>query len=302
LDVPGVDDALMAELMEAIGGDLGGGEGEGEIVEDEVPIDKAEELLLKWQCKAGDLWLIGEHRLLCGDCTDKATVERLMNGEKADMVFTDPPYGMFLDTDYSKIKPKSDNAKEFAKAKGETTNKKYSQVIGDHEDFTPEFINTIFNRFDYCKEIFIWGADYFAELLPNKNDGSWVVWDKRTNDDGSNLDAMFGSCFELCWSKNRHKRDIARIKYAGLFGTEREDIKKRLHPTQKPILLAKWFFDRWGKERDLVADIYLGSGSTMVAAHQTGRKCFGTEISPAYCSVILERMSKLGLEPIREQS
>ena len=104
---------------------------------------------------------------------------------------------------------------------------------------------------------------------------------------------MFGSCFELCWSKNKHKRDIARIKYAGLFGTEREDIKKRQHPTQKPILLAQWFFNKWGKENDLVADLFLGSGSTMVASHQLKRKCYGMELDPKYCQVIIDRMKKL---------
>ena len=241
----------------------------------------------------GDLFEIGQHRLLCGDSTDSDQVAKLMNGEKADMVFTDPPYGMHLDTDYSKINPDSEKSKQFAKEKGKTTNKNYSKVIGDNEDFTPELINTIFACFNDVKEIFIWGADYFAELIPNKNDGSWVVWDKRQNDDESNLDAMFGSCFELCWSKNKHKRDIARIKYAGLFGTEREDVKKRLHPTQKPILLARWFFNKWGKENDLVADLFLGSGSTMVAAHQLKRKCYGMELDPKYCQVIIDRMKKL---------
>lgn len=181
------------------------------------------------------------HRLLCGDSTCSDTVAKLMNGEKADMVFTDPPYGMFLDTDYSKIKPNSEKAKQFSLAKGETTNKKYSQVIGDHEDFTPQLINTIFACFPDTKEIFIWGADYFAELLPNKNDGSWIVWDKRSNDDGSNLDEIFGSCFELCWSKNKHKRDIARVKYAGLFGTEREDIKKDYTQHKNPFYLLSGF-------------------------------------------------------------
>jgi DNA modification methylase len=248
---------------------------------------------IKTDIVIGDLFEIGEHRLLCGDSTDSDAVARLMNGQKADMVFTDPPYGMFLDTDYSKIKPNSEKAKQFSQAKGETTNKKYSQVIGDHEDFTPQLINTIFASFGYCKEIFIWGADYFAELLPNKNDGSWIVWDKRSNDDGSNLDEMFGSCFELCWSKNKHKRDIARVKYAGLFGTEREDTKKRLHPTQKPILLAKWFFDKWGKDCILIADLFGGSGSTMVASQQSKKKSFLMELDPKYCQVIIDRMKKL---------
>ena len=238
----------------------------------------------------GDLFEIGEHRLLCGDSTDSDAVARLMDGKKADMVFTDPPYGMKLDADYSGMK--SDIFK------GGIGGKKYDNIKGDHEDFTDELINTIFSHFSDIKEMFIWGADYFAELLPNKNDGSWVVWDKRANgnddiEEDKSSDKMYGSTFELCWSKNKHKRDIARIKWAGIFGMPSQDTKGRVHPTQKPIELANWFFKRWGKEKDLVIDLYLGGGTTMVASHQLNRKCYGMELDPKYCQVILDRMKKL---------
>jgi DNA modification methylase len=238
----------------------------------------------------GDLFEIGEHRLLCGDSTDSDQVAKLMNGQKPDMVFTDPPYGMKLDADYSGMKSEI--------FKGGIGGKKYDNVKGDHEDFTEELINTIFACFNDCKEIFIWGADYFAELLPNKNDGSWVVWDKRANgnDDiteDKSSDKMYGSTFELCWSKNKHKRDIARVKWAGIFGMPSQDTKGRVHPTQKPIELANWFFNKWGKDNDLVADLYLGGGTTMVASHQLKRKCYGMELDPKYCQVIVDRMKKL---------
>jgi len=238
----------------------------------------------------GDLFEIGEHRLLCGDSTDSDQVAKLMNGQKADMVFTDPPYGMKLDADYSGMKSEI--------FKGGIGGKKYDNVKGDHDDFTEELINTIFACFNDCKEIFIWGADYFAELLPNKNDGSWVVWDKRANgnDDISedkSSDKMYGSTFELCWSKNKHKRDIARVKWAGIFGMPSQDTKGRVHPTQKPIELANWFFNKWGKDNDLIADLYLGGGTTMVASHQLKRKCYGMELDPKYCQVIVDRMKKL---------
>lgn len=229
----------------------------------------------------GDLIEIGQHRLLCGDSTDSDAVARLMDGQKADMVFTDPPYGMFLDADYSDMD---------SKFKGSKGGNKYDKVIGDNDDFTPELINTIFACFNDCKEIFIWGADYFAELIPNKNDGSWIVWDKRLDD---SADKMYGSSFELCWSKSKHKRDIARIKWAGIFGMEKEDTKKRIHPTQKPTKLAEWFFNQWGNANDLVADLFLGSGTTMAAAHQLNRKCYGMELDPKYCQVIVDRMHKL---------
>ena len=238
----------------------------------------------------GDLFEIGEHRLLCGDSTDSDAVARLMDGKKADMVFTDPPYGMKLDADYSSMK--SDIFK------GGIGGKKYDNIKGDHDDFTEELINTIFACFNDCKEIFIWGADYFAELLPNKNDGSWIVWDKRANgnDDiaeDKSSDKMYGSTFELCWSKNKHKRDIARIKWAGIFGMPSQDTKGRVHPTQKPIELANWFFNKWGNDNDLIVDQFLGSGSTMVASHQLKRKCYGIELDPKYCQVIVDRMLKL---------
>jgi DNA modification methylase len=236
----------------------------------------------------GDLFEIGEHRLLCGDSTDSDQVAKLMNGQKADMVFTDPPYGMHLDTDYTKMPESPNGAKPL----------KHEKIKGDSNDFTEELINTIFSHFNDTKDIFIWGADYFAELLPNKNDGSWVVWDKRANgnddiEEDKSSDKMYGSTFELCWSKQKHKREIARVKWAGIFGMEKEDTKKRVHPTQKPTKLAEWFFNKWGKPNDLIVDIFLGGGTTMVASHQLKRKCYGMELDPKYCQVIIDRMIKL---------
>jgi DNA modification methylase len=230
----------------------------------------------------GDLFEIGEHRLLCGDSTDSDAVSKLMDGNKADMVFTDPPYGMFLDTNYDQM---------FANDKTHRkTNNRFDKVKGDNDDFVPELINTIFACFDYCKEVFIWGADYFAELIPNRTDGSWVVWDKRCDE---NMDKVSGNTFELCWSKQKHKRLVARILWSGHHGMQKDDTKTRVHPTQKPTELAKWFFKQWGNKNDLVADLFLGSGSTMVASHQLKRKCYGMELDPKYCQVIIDRMKKL---------
>ncbi len=80
-----------------------------------------------------------------------------------------------------------------------------------------------------------------------------------------------------------------------------DDAGKRMHPTQKPIKLAEWFFDQWGKDTKLVADIYLGSGSTLIACEKTNRKCYGMEIDPIYCDVIIERWQKFtGKEAVRE--
>jgi DNA modification methylase len=278
-----------ADLLEEWGVDfnfdLPEDDNEGLTDEDAVP-----DVTEKPVSKMGDIWLLGDHRVMCGDSTSADNVALLMNGEKADMVFTDPPYGMFLDADYSAMK----NNLDFAKAKEFTGGKKYDNVIGDHEDFNPDVIKNIFNCFDYCREIFLWGADYYSEYLVDKNNGSWIVWDKRANNNDNveadeSSDKMYGSCFELCWSRNRHKRDIARVKWASVFGTEQEFDRKRHHPTQKPALLAEWFFDRWGSADNLVVDIYLGSGSTLIASEKKNRKCYGMELDPTYVDVIIKR-------------
>lgn len=257
-----------------------------EVVEDEVPEE------VETRCKLGDIWQLGKHRLMCGDSTNITDVEKLMNGIKADMVFTDPPYGMNLDTDYSSMK----SGLAIVNDEGLKGGKKYAQ--GKVDDFTPEMLTTIFTCFNYVKEIFLWGADYFAELLPDKNNGSWIVWDKRANgndDIKQNLssDKMYGSCFELCWSKNKHKRDIARIKWAGVFGIEKEFDHKRHHPTQKPTALVQWFLDRYSKEKQSIVDLFGGSGSTLIACEQLNRKCFMMELDPYYCDVIIQRWENL---------
>jgi DNA modification methylase len=276
LDITGFGADELADLMEQT---------KPEVEEDEIP-----EVPVDAITKPGDLWILGEHRVLCGDSTSEADVSRLMNGEKADMVFTDPPYGMKLNADYSGMKSEI--------LKGGIGGKKYDNVKGDHNDFTNELISTIFSNFADVKEIFIWGADYFAELLPNKNDGSWIVWDKRANnndnlEEDKSSDKMYGSTFELCWSKNKHKREIARVKWAGIFGMPSQDTKGRVHPTQKPIELVNWFIKKWGNELYLIADLYLGSGTTLIAAEQLGRKCYGMEINPNYCDVIVKRWENL---------
>ena len=227
-------------------------------------------------CKPGDLWILGDHRLLCGDATISTDVDKLMDGEKADMVFTDPPYGMNLD---------AEGFAKMPKAKG-TTAHEYKNIIGDGSDFTPDLITSIFMSAPNAKEVFIWGADYFAELLPDRNDGSLIVWDKRQE---GGTDKLFGSSFEICWSKERHKRDIARILWAGYFGMSSDDTKQRVHPTQKPTELAVWFFDRWGSGLITVLDLFLGSGSTLIACEKTNRKCYGMELDPHYCDVIVKR-------------
>ena len=255
-------------------------EEEKEIIEDEVP-----EVPEEPKAKLGDIYQLGSHRLMCGDSTKEEDVAKLMNGVKADMVFTDPPYGMNLDTDYTKMN--NDSNIEFKQRKNIVGGKKYNEVIGDNEDFKEELVTTIFNNYDYCKEIFVWGADYYPELLKDYKNGNFIIWDKR--DDNAQFDKMFGSQFEVCWSKNKHKKEIARVRWCGVFGTEKEFDKKRVHPTQKPTELSRWFIDKYSSENNLIVDIYGGSGSTLIACEQLNRKCYMMELDPHYIDVIIQR-------------
>jgi DNA modification methylase len=232
----------------------------------------------KTNIKYGDIFKLGNHRLMCGDATKKEDVEKLMNGEKADMVFTDPPYGINLNTDFSNMV-------------GIGRGNRYEKIIGDDKPFDYR----LFGFLNSIKEQFWWGADYYVETLPNfgKN-GSWFVWDKTESgiSPNSEYEKQFGSNFELCWSRVKHKRQIIRCLWKGFFGLSKEDVKKRLHPTQKPVALCEWFIKKFSKRNDIVLDLFGGSGSTLIACEKLNRRCYMMEIEPIYCQVIIDRWEK----------
>ena len=168
------------------------------------------------------------------------------------------------------------------KKKGQwVSNKKnYKPIKGDDQDWD-------FNRANWfdCPEQFWWGADYYRKTLPPA--GSFIVWDKRAG--GLEDVAWKTSEFEMCWSKTRHHRRIARFRWMGVHGMEKQDTKKRVHPTQKPVELISWFLDNWGKKKVLIVDLFLGSGSTVIACEKAKKACYGMEIEPLYCDVIIQR-------------
>jgi len=223
----------------------------------------------------GDLYEIGEHRLLCGDSTCSDTVGKLMNGDKADMVFTDPPYGMSLDADFSKMG--SDTIK---------AGRKHENIKNDDKQFDPSIIFTFFN---YCDDIILFGADYYSDYIPNKNEGSWLIWDKRVED---KYDKIIGSSFETIFSKRKVKREIIRYEYVSWANRMADKVNGiKPHPTMKPIGMLNILLGKF--TGSFIADLFLGSGSTMVASHQLKRKCYGMELDPKYCDVIVKRMIKL---------
>jgi site-specific DNA-methyltransferase (adenine-specific) len=240
-----------------------------DVVEDELPE------VIETKAKLGDIWQLGRHRLLCGDSSDKATIDKLMQGEKAKIVYTDPPYGMNLDTDYTQM----------------GSNRSYDSVIADDRQFDARLL---LDYFSYCNEIFLWGADYYVETLDRHYPdlGSWLIWDKYSDSERAGLlDGKFGSGFETVWSKARHARQLVRVLVTTNY-TARGD-ETRVHPTQKPVELAAWFINKFTKAKDLLVDIYGGSGSTLIACEQTDRTCFMMELDPKYVDVIIARWEKL---------
>jgi site-specific DNA-methyltransferase (adenine-specific) len=210
----------------------------------------------------GDLFEIGEHRLLCGDSTDSDAVAKLMNGQKSDMVFTDPPYGF----NYTK---KSDG----------------SSIQNDGDEFVDVIRDAI--SLIQCDTYFICGDAKTARkfLIATEHLGepkSTIVWVKPIQ----HRMHRFEPCHELIW----YWGDNGNPFYGSNVFEAKREINKT-HPTIKPIELIQYCLKSVNKK--LVVDLFLGSGTTMVAAHQLKRKCFGMELDPKYCQVIVDRMKKL---------
>jgi len=259
------------------------GEGSGEEDEEKVSalIDEAESGAIESRVSLGQIWKLGRHTLCCGDSTSESNVKKLLGDRLGDvgMVWADPPYGMGLDASYSSMKG-------YGYYGG---GKKHADVIGDEKEFDPR---SLMQMFSSVKEHFWWGSDYYAELIPEKNDGNWLVWDKRLDEDA---DRMFGSSFELVWMKQKHKRTVIRLKWHPMFSLSQEDTKRRVHPTQKPTALCEWCFEKYGKPNDIIFDPFLGSAPSIIAAQQMegDRAVFGFELSEAYCEVICRRFESL---------
>jgi len=254
-------DDLLGDITTDVNDDPGAGAGA-------VPDDPITE--------RGDLIILGQHRLVCGDATDEADRALLLDGARPDAIYTDPPYGMNLQTDYA--------AMHTFKNKSRKSNT-FRPVLGDD---APYDAAPLIEAFADVEEQFWWGADYYRGTIPSG--GSWVVWDKR--EDGTlNFDKVIGNAFELCWSRQSHRRELARILWTGWNGlnAKDEDTSRRIHPTQKPVALAKFFMDRWIKDGWSVLDLYAGSGSTLMACEATGRRCYTMELDPGYCDVIVTR-------------
>lgn len=221
----------------------------------------------------GDIWLLGNHRLMCGDSTDAGSVALLMGGEKADMVFTDPPYG---------INEKGDRSNRGGIGKGGLAKaKKYDDFIDDSVQYAVDAYNIAEQVLKIDRQVW-WGANYYCHSLPQSN--NWFVWDKRVEEKQSDTQS---DC-ELAWVKSKWSSvRIFRHLWKGMMKAS-ENGKSRVHPTQKPIALAEWVFDYFG-DVETVLDFFGGSGSTLIACEKTNRHCRMMELDPKYCDVIIKR-------------
>ncbi|MFN5250883.1 MAG: DNA modification methylase [Bacteroidota bacterium] len=241
---------------------------------------------IKTDIVIGDLFEIGEHRLLCGDSTDSDQVAKLMNGEKADMVFTDPPYGVSYEGGHNKKKRKG--------IENDTL---------QGQDLTDLFYESLMNADLFSKDysaFYIWystnkSVETFASFSRlNLSVRAVIAWYKVKSGLGSFMSQYIPN-FEPCiyafkngkspqWFGASDEKSVWELK---------KDSKNEYHPTQKPIELPSRAIENSSKLKDIIYDCFLGSGSTMVAAYQLKRKCYGMELDPKYCQVIVDRMLKL---------
>ena len=253
---------------------------------------------IKTDIVLGDLIEIGEHRLLCGDSTDSDQVAKLMNGEKADMVFTDPPYNINFQGTLSCTT--KDGKIVTMKDGYSTPNSEYDNIQNDKKT---------------KKEFYDFISSVISVIKLNTIGGWYICFSSSTINELLNplIDLGLNWKSIIIWNKNQSplggghfRKKYEPIVYGyfknNFYGKEYSEddvwdfqrtLKNDLHPTMKPIPLCEKAIGYSSKKENIVLDLFLGSGSTMVAAHQLNRKCYGMELDPKYCQVIIDRMVNL---------
>lgn len=262
-----------------------------EIIEDEVPeVDEDNEPITK----LGDVWQLGEHRLMCGDSTDKTIVEKLMVGNKAQMTFSDAPYNISFKGSMS------NTTKNGVMIKHKGANQLHEDIKNDRMP-KEEFYNFMCNIANNIKS-YVKGAWYLSfsavnleELLnPLRNQGmdwkSIIIWKKNQatlsmKDYKSRYEPIvYGRFDDTFYGEKAKEEDIWEYQ---------RTLKNDLHPTMKPIPLICNMLQMSSKKNDLVLDLFGGSGSTLIACEQLNRKCYMMELDPKYCDVIIKRWETL---------
>ncbi len=257
------------------GFDLETEEEEKEIIEDEVPeIDETSEPITK----LGDIWQLGRHRLMCGDSTSINDVEALMDGRQADLLLTDPPYGINV---VQSNKVGGDNTTHFGKVGGENIVQAstYMAIKGDDTTDTAKLNYEIVKGLS--KNQIIFGGNYFTDFLPPK--ACWCIWDKENTGNFADV--------EMAWTSFDKGAKLYRWLWNGLCrkGERAVEGKSRVHPTQKPVGLIAEILKDFTKEDNIILDCFGGSGSTLIACEQLDRNCYMIEYEAHYVEVIIKR-------------
>lgn len=299
-DLGGWDDELLLAELESIeldmskfGFDIEIDDIEDpDIVEDDPPDVDAD---AEPKSKRGDVYKLGDHVLMCGDSTDPDDITKLLRGGQPaasispvtiDLLLTDPPYGVNAVNTDGKIggdKPitfghvgnvANSDLGQVAKAN------KYKPIKGDDTTETAKKSYQIIK--ELSKEQIIFGGNYFTDFLPPKS--CWIIWDKE------NGESFFADA-ELAWTSFNKGAKLYHFMWNGMAreGSRKIEGIKRIHPTQKPVGLIGQIINDFSKENDLIADIFGGSGSTLIACEQLNRKCYMMEYEPYYVDVIIER-------------
>lgn len=202
----------------------------------------------------GDIWVLGNHRLMCGSATNPEHIENLTQGAYIDLIHTDPPYGMN------------------AVSKSAVLSKNYDgDILGDDDATVAKDAFTLINSlYPKAKQIW-WGANYYCSVLPDSE--CWLVWDKN-NGQSDQTDC------ELAWA---NFRSVVRQF------TQASEKTNRVHPTQKPVSLMEWIIKRFNLTARTIADFFGGSGSTLIAAEKHNIEAYIMELDPKYCDVIIKR-------------
>ncbi len=251
------------------------------------------------KCKNGDIWQLGRHLFVCGDALKAETYAKLMGEKRANMVLTDPPFNDVVANIGSMGKIKHD---EFAMASGEMSVTEFTNFLETFMQHAKNYsvdgsLHYLFMDWRHILEISTAASSVYDEI---KN---ICVWVKNNGGMGSLYRSQHELCFIYKNGKSSHTNNINLgahgnyrtnvWQYAGANGSTEGRENLKLHPTVKPVIMLKDAILDITKRGDIVLDCFLGSGSTLMACEQTGRTCYGIELEPKYCDVVIKRYEQL---------
>lgn len=294
------DKGNIEEVSEQFGIDPGDwisdwdAQAEQEVEEDEAPeVDESEPA----KSELGKVYKLGNHRLMCGDSTDAGSVAILMDGQKADMVFTDPPYNVAIGDKNKAINALTGSKSIERNLEGDTF--KTDEEAGE-KLWLPAFKNMLVNSNDNCA-IYVTmpqGGTHMMMMMMMMDRAGWqvkheLIWVKNSPTFSmGRLDYDYQH-EPICFGWNKGHKKIGKGRFTKSIWEIDKPRKDGDHPTMKPIELIANALENSSESKDKILDLFGGSGSTLIACEQLGRKCYMMELDPKYCDVIRKRYWKL---------